>query len=117
MIGVGVFRYYEKNGTYGRLPALVVDEERRGQGVGASLAAEAERRMKARGVAPIIVDSGKQRSGAHRFYERLEYQETGLRFVKSLMWSGNDRHFRVSKRRVRLRRGTGGFGGCGATAF
>jgi ribosomal protein S18 acetylase RimI-like enzyme len=84
VIGVGIYRYYEKNGIYGRLLALVVDEKLKGQGIGVSLVAEAERRLKERGVGSIVVNSGKQRSAAHRFYKRLGYEETGLRFVKSL---------------------------------
>ena len=84
IVGVGVGRYYEKNGAYGRLLALVVDEAWRGRGVGASLVAEAERRLRERGVTSVIVNSGSQRDEAHRFYRQLGYRETGLRFVKSL---------------------------------
>jgi len=84
VIGVGVFRYYEKNGTYGRLLALVVDEKQKGHGIGASLVAEGERWLKEWGVSSIIVNSGKQRKDAHRFYERHGFKETGLRFVKLL---------------------------------
>ena len=84
VIGVGVYHYYEKNGTYGRLLALVVDEKRKGHGIGASLVAQAERWLKASFVSSIVVNSGKQRREAHRFYERLGYEETGLRFVKTL---------------------------------
>ncbi|MBW4542314.1 MAG: GNAT family N-acetyltransferase [Myxacorys chilensis ATA2-1-KO14] len=85
VIGVGVGRYYEKNGTYGRLLALAVDEKWRSRGIGASLVAEAERWLKKRKVTSIVVNSGKQRSAAHRFYERLGYEETGLRLVKLLL--------------------------------
>ncbi len=85
VIGVGVNRYYEKNGTYGRLLALVVDEKMKGHGIGASLVAEAEGWLNERAVGSIVVNSGKQRNDAHRFYERLGYEETGLRFVKLLL--------------------------------
>ena len=84
IIGAGISRYYEKNGVYGRLLALVVDERHRGQGVGASLVGEAERRLKEMGATTLIVNSGSRRGDAHRFYRRLGYRETGLRFVKSL---------------------------------
>jgi ribosomal protein S18 acetylase RimI-like enzyme len=83
VIGIGIYRYYEKNGIYGRLLALVVDEKLKGQGIGAALVDEAEQRLKERGVGLVVVNSGKQRSEAHRFYKRLGYEETGLRFVKS----------------------------------
>ena len=84
VIGVGIYRYFEKNGTYGRLLILVVDEKHRGNRIGASLVAEAERLLKEREVKSIIVNSGKHRNEAHRFYQRLGYEETGLRFVKAL---------------------------------
>ena len=84
MVGAGIGRYYEKNGYYGRLLALVVEEGRRGQGIGASLVAEAERRLQERGVTSVVVNSGSRRNEAHHFYLRLGYSETGLRFVKSL---------------------------------
>ena len=84
LIGAGIFRYYEKNGTYGRLLALVVDEKQQGRGIGTSLVAEAERRLKEQGVNSIIVNSSKQRIEAHRFYQQLGYEETGLRFVRHL---------------------------------
>ena len=86
IIGSGIGRYYEKDGAYGRLLALVVDESWRGRGVGALLVAEAERRLQERGATSVIVNSGSQRGEAHRFYGRLGYSETGLRFVKSLRW-------------------------------
>lgn len=84
VVGAGVGRYYEKDGAYGRLLALVVDESRRGRGVGASLVAEAERWLRGRGATSVVVNSGSRRGEAHRFYRRLGYAETGLRFVKSL---------------------------------
>ena len=84
VIGIGVSRYYEKNGVYGRLLALVVDERWRGQGIGASLVAQAEHWLKEREVTSIVVNSGKHRDEAHRFYKQLGYEETGVRLVKSL---------------------------------
>ncbi len=32
-----------------------------------------------------VVSSGNQRPDAHRFYGRLGYQATGVRFVKSML--------------------------------
>jgi GNAT superfamily N-acetyltransferase len=84
VIGIGVNHYYEKNGVYGRLLALVVDEKWRRHGIGASLVIEGERWLKEGGVSSIIVNSGNHRSNAHRFYGGLGYKETGVRFVKSL---------------------------------
>ena len=56
VIGVGVNYYYEKNGIYGRLLVLVVDEKWRGRGIGASLVAEAERGLKEREVSSMLLN-------------------------------------------------------------
>ncbi len=37
MIGVRLGRYYEKNGVYGQIVALSVEQEQRGQHIGSSL--------------------------------------------------------------------------------
>lgn len=84
MIGVRLGLYYEQNGVYGQIVALSVEQEQRGQHIGSSLVAEGERWLKTRGVQTIIVNSGMHRQPAHRFYEHLGYQATGLRFVKTL---------------------------------
>lgn len=84
MIGVRLGLYYERNGVYGQIVALSVEQEQRGQHIGSSLVAEGERWLKMRGVQTIIVNSGMHRQDAHRFYEHLGYQATGLRFVKML---------------------------------
>jgi GNAT superfamily N-acetyltransferase len=84
MLGVGVFRYYERNGVYGRLLTLVVDEKRQRRGIGAALVAAGESWLRERNAKAVIVNSGKHRAEAHRFYENLGYLETGVRFVKGL---------------------------------
>lgn len=82
--GIGIGRYYEKDGTYGRLLVLSVDENWRSHGIGSSLVTEAEVWLKERNLTYVIVNSGNHRIEAHRFYKRLGFEATGLRFVKSL---------------------------------
>jgi len=48
---------------------LAVDPERRSEGVGAKLLAEAQSWARARGATHLELDSGEARSDAHRFYE------------------------------------------------
>jgi GNAT superfamily N-acetyltransferase len=74
----------EADGPYVCLTALVVDEEARGLGIGAALVEEAERWAVTLGASAIILTSGHHRAGAHRFYERLGFNSTGVRFVKKL---------------------------------
>ncbi len=83
MIGVHLGRYYEKNGVYWQIVALIVEQAHQGQHIGSSLVAEGERWLKTRGVQTVIVNSGTHRQEAHRFYEHLGYQATGIRFVKT----------------------------------
>lgn len=83
MIGVHLGRYYEKNGVYGQIVALVVSQAHQGQHIGSALVAEGERWLQTRGVQTVIVNSGTYRQAAHRFYEHLGYQVTGIRFVKT----------------------------------
>jgi GNAT superfamily N-acetyltransferase len=82
--GAGVAYYFEREGAYGRLLALVVDAGARGAGAGAALLRAAEAWIAGRGGQAVIVNSGHQREAAHRFYERHGYAATGLRFVKTL---------------------------------
>jgi GNAT superfamily N-acetyltransferase len=68
----------------GRLTSLVVDEGARGGGVGRALVAAAEARLADAGCGLIEVTSNLRRADAHAFYERLGYERTSARFVKSL---------------------------------
>jgi GNAT superfamily N-acetyltransferase len=74
----------EMNGRYGRVTALSVAEDHRGQGIGALLLAHAESWLQAKGAVVCIVNSSHRRTGAHRFYEAEGYRATGLRFYKNL---------------------------------
>lgn len=72
-------------GTWGLLSALVVDDERRSSGVGASLLIAAEAFALQHGCSQLELSSSSARTRAHLFYERNGYQEKRLRFVKILV--------------------------------
>ena len=63
---------------------LAVAEALRGQGIGAALVAEAEKRLAAKGCGLVEVTSNRKRLRAHAFYERLGYERTSYRFAKLL---------------------------------
>jgi GNAT superfamily N-acetyltransferase len=62
--------------------ASLVQQGFQGQHVGSSLVAEGERWLQEHGIHSVIVNSGNTRIAAHRFYEHMGYQATGIRFVK-----------------------------------
>jgi len=68
----------------GRISMLVVTAAKRSGGIGAKLVAEAEARMAALGCTLVEVTSGIGRDAAHRFYERVGYGRTSIRFGKEI---------------------------------
>ncbi|MEO8277260.1 MAG: GNAT family N-acetyltransferase [Thermoanaerobaculia bacterium] len=68
----------------GRLTALAVLPDFQGRGIGRALLRRCEEILSAAGVDRIELTSGSQRREAHDFYRRAGYEETGVRFVKTL---------------------------------
>jgi GNAT superfamily N-acetyltransferase len=79
-VGLGI----EKNGSWGRLLALSIDQSARRRGAGRALVAACEAWARTRGAASMVITSGHHREWAHRFYERCGYAATGLRFYREL---------------------------------
>jgi N-acetylglutamate synthase-like GNAT family acetyltransferase len=71
-----------------KLSAIVVDERHRQQGVGEALLSEIERRALTIGCSLIFLTTADRRDGAHAFYRRSGFKETGRRFVKPLPADG-----------------------------
>jgi GNAT superfamily N-acetyltransferase len=67
-----------------RLLSLVVEPAERGRGTGAALVAAVEEWGRVRGAASVRLTTALHRERTHRFYERLGYTRTGLRYVKNL---------------------------------
>ena len=85
VVGACLCPLYESDVPAGRILALSVDPAARGRGIGAALVERAEAWFKAQGAESAIVNSGQQRREARRFYERLGYAATGLRYKKKLV--------------------------------
>jgi GNAT superfamily N-acetyltransferase len=66
-----------------KLAALVVDESRRGQGVGRALVEAMEAEARARRCELLFLTTAARREDAHDFYHRVGLEETGKRFAKS----------------------------------
>jgi GNAT superfamily N-acetyltransferase len=71
-------------GCLAQLTALVVDERRRGSGVGRALVEAVERFAIESGCERLSVTTHLDRAGAHAFYERLGFDHTGRRYGKML---------------------------------
>jgi GNAT superfamily N-acetyltransferase len=72
----------EYDAIYGRIMGLVVDERWRGRGLGKRLMWHVEQWCKAQGAGRIVLTSANRRVDAHKFYDAIGYERTGIRFAK-----------------------------------
>jgi GNAT superfamily N-acetyltransferase len=107
VIAVHVCPFFERTGSWGRIVALVVADQARGQGVGGQLVAAAESFAASRGCVRMEVTSADRRHDAHEFYRRRGYvDQTGRssRLLRDL--DDTDRHDEQSSA-ASVRRGDG----------
>jgi len=86
MIGLVRNIYFEKNGLYIRVGALVVNNEFRKMGLGKALLQKATDWAIACGITQIYLTSGnrEERTDAHAFYKHLGFEPRSTGFVKTL---------------------------------
>ncbi|MEO8630504.1 MAG: GNAT family N-acetyltransferase [Betaproteobacteria bacterium] len=84
VVGVAVFRYFQNThvGHKFYIDDLVTDESRRSGGVGHALLSFAEGLARARGCTGMELDSGTQRTRAHKFYFREGFVIPSFAFRK-----------------------------------
>ncbi|WP_144300646.1 GNAT family N-acetyltransferase [Stackebrandtia nassauensis] len=73
LVAVHVCPYFERNGSWGRIVALVVADQARGQGLGGKLVAAAESFAESQGCVRMEVSSSNRREAAHKFYRHRGY--------------------------------------------
>ncbi|MGE5177066.1 MAG: GNAT family N-acetyltransferase [Hyphomicrobiales bacterium] len=75
-----------ESGPVAELGGLVVEESRRGQGIGAALVARAEAWARERGLTQLSLRCNVVREETHRFYHRLGFtiQKTQHKFRKAV---------------------------------
>lgn len=73
---------FHAEGNLGRITALVVRTEKRGQGVGRALIVAAHAWFEAAHCVRLEVTSGDHREVAHRFYARHGYAREGQRLLR-----------------------------------
>ena len=69
---------------YAVLEDLVVAAAARGEGRGAAMLAFIEREARSRGARWLLLESGRENAGAHRFFERHGFRQTSCIFMKPL---------------------------------
>ena len=87
VIAVHVCPFFERDGSWGRIAALVVSERTRARGVGAALVAAAEQFAIENECRRMEVTSSRQRADAHAFYRKRGYVdvcEVSGRFLRDL---------------------------------
>lgn len=86
MIGLIRQLYYEKNGTYIRIGALVINKNFRKKGIGKLLMQKAEEWAIETGAGQLLLNSGnrEERKDAHAFYQHLGFEPRTTGFVKTL---------------------------------
>ncbi|MGW0940895.1 GNAT family N-acetyltransferase [Streptomyces sp. NPDC002666] len=86
-MAVHVCPFFERDGSWGRIVALVVSGRARGRGVGSRLVAAAESFAVTRGCVRVEVTIGERRQDAHEFYRRCGYLDQAgksSRFLRDL---------------------------------
>jgi len=71
-------------GDVGYICDLVVEQDRRGSGVGTALVERAVQIARQRGCRRVELDSGFHRTEAHRFYEKRGFEKRAFLFSKIL---------------------------------
>ncbi|MET9274753.1 GNAT family N-acetyltransferase [Kribbella sp. NPDC003557] len=87
VIAVHVVPFFEREGTWARIVALVVSHQARRQGVGTRLLQAAESFAKTQGCRRLEVTSSNHRHPAHTFYQSHGYtnqSEASTRFLRNL---------------------------------
>lgn len=84
LITAHLFPSIHDNQPVAWLTTLVVLEDARGAGIGSSLVKHIEKWATQNGARRLAVTSATHREEAHAFYEKRDYERTGLRFAKDL---------------------------------
>jgi N-acetylglutamate synthase-like GNAT family acetyltransferase len=84
LLALHVFPVLAYDRDLAMIMALVVTQAARGLGVGRALIERAEAIGKSLGASRLMVTTHVRRADAHAFYERLGFEFTGRRYVRSI---------------------------------
>lgn len=84
VLGLAVYRWHENtyDGLKFYVDDLVIDDERRSHGIGHALVARLEEIARKLDSSGLVLDSGTQRTRAHKFYFREGFVVTSFNFKK-----------------------------------
>ncbi len=89
LVTTHIFPSIHDNHPVAWLTTLVVLEDARGAGIGSALVKHVELWAAQNGAKRLSVTSGMDRKATHEFYDKRDYETTGLRFTKKLVPDGN----------------------------
>ncbi|MGT2715310.1 GNAT family N-acetyltransferase [Streptococcus respiraculi] len=86
LVGYAKMYFFERNGAYLRILALVVDSQYRHQGIATALLDRVKQIGKETGCQTLALNSGlgEERQIAHRFYEHYGFEKTSVGFAYPL---------------------------------
>jgi GNAT superfamily N-acetyltransferase len=86
MVGACIGYYYEHDGTYLRVLAMVTSATTRNKGIATALLTAVEEWGKEQGASSVFLNSGnrKEREAAHAFYLKRGFEAKSTGFVKKL---------------------------------
>lgn len=86
-IGTARQYFWEQDGTFFKIQALVVKQEYRKMGVGAALLQHVEKLAREQGASLLLLNSGNrpEREAAHRFYLDMGFEIKSTGFRKALL--------------------------------
>ncbi|MFD3402085.1 GNAT family N-acetyltransferase [Kribbella sp. NPDC058693] len=88
VVAVHVAPFFERDGSWARIVALVVSDRARRRGIASRLMSAAESFATAHGCVRIDLNSANHRQDAHAFYQQQGYADqtsTSTRFLRSLL--------------------------------
>ena len=84
VISAAVSPYFPDGTDLCRVTALVVDQAHRSGGIGEALLERALDFARQSGCAAVEVTTANARDRAHRFYEKMGFEQTSVRFYRAL---------------------------------
>lgn len=85
-IGFNKNYFWEQDGSFIRIQALVISKECRRMGIGEKLIDSAEKKAREVGAKLIILNSGNkpEREAAHKFYPKMGFEAKSTGYIKNI---------------------------------